>query len=128
MSLGVLPLVELPSMRVQAFHCPTTVGGPTTGNVAVALHVGTDLIIVVNDAVSINGQTVAQGTSTVGSITFTVEASGQVLVRMQDGSSLKSKRRYAQQMASGARAPATPRAPTRALTARVLLAQGTSKT
>jgi hypothetical protein len=127
MELGILPLVELPGMRVQAYHCPTVVGGPTSGNAAVVLLAGTDLIMVVGGTASINGQTVAQGTSTVGTYAFTV-STAKVVVRLSDGSSLTSRRRNTQQMASGARASATPRALTRALTAPVLLAQDTSKT
>ena len=109
MSLGVLPLVELPGMRVQAFHCATQVGGPTAGNAGVVLLAGSDLIMVVGSTVSINGQSVAQGISTVGSTTFEVKANGAVLVRLQDGSSLTSIRRNAQQMTSGAPPSATPR-------------------
>ena len=127
MSLGVLPLVELPGMRVQAFHCPTQVGGPTAGNAGVVLLAGSDLIMVVGMTVSINGQTVAQ-TSTVGSTSFTVNANGHIVVRLQDGSSLKSIRRNAQQMTSGApplrhasRVDVFPQT-------LVLSAQGTSKT
>ena len=109
MSLGVLPLVELPGMRVQGFHCPTSVGGPTSGNAGVVLLAGSDLIMVVGSTASINGQSVAQGTSTVGSATFTVNANGHIVVRLQDGSSLTSTRRNAQQMTSGAPPSATPR-------------------
>ena len=127
MSLGVLPLVELPGMRVQAFHCPTSVGGPTSGNVGAVLLAGSDLVMVVGSTASINGQSVAHGTSTVGSITFTVNANGHIVVRMQDGSTLTSRRRNAQQMTSGA--PPPRRAPRADAHRRplVLSAQGTSK-
>ena len=108
MELGVLPLVELPNMRVQGYHCPTVAGGPTSGNVAVVLLAGTDLIMVVGSTASVNGQTVAQGTSTVGSTSFAVNAQqGHIVVRLQDGSSLTSTRRNAQQMTSGAPPSAT---------------------
>ena len=104
MELGVLPLVELPGIRVQGYHCPTVAGGPTSGNAAVVLLAGTDLIMVVGSTASINGQTVAQGMSTVGGYTFTV-SSAKVVVRLSDGSSLTSRQRNTQQMKSGAQAP-----------------------
>ena len=126
MELGVLPLVELPSMRVQGYHCPTVAGGPTSGNVAVVLLAGTDLIMVVGSTASVNGQTVAQGTSTVGGYAFSV-STAKVVVRLSDGSSLTSRRRNSNQMKSGARATARPHLSTRRKPPCLPPAQATSK-
>ena len=49
MGLGVFPLVELPNVRVHAFHCPVNTGGNHDGAstvAAVAMHAGNSRIVI----------------------------------------------------------------------------------
>ena len=53
MGLGVFPMVDLPNVRVESFHCPVLTGGDIGASTiaGLAMRVGSDTIVVRGDNV-----------------------------------------------------------------------------
>lgn len=62
--LGVFPLINLSlsDVQVQAFHCPIA-GSTASWNKALALRVNSDVLVVHENAIRVNGQLIGQGTT-----------------------------------------------------------------
>ena len=87
---GVFPLVTLPGLTVQAYHCPATTGWVGASlNVAVAVSDGTDTVAVVGNTAFFNGKSLAtQGVSTLPGGVGTVSVSSSKVDVALSGSHL----------------------------------------
>merc|ERR1711871_1240745 len=62
MGLGVFPMVDLPHVRVETFHCPVKAGGyPGASTIAaVAMRVRNDTVILRGGDVTVNGESMTK--------------------------------------------------------------------
>ena len=91
MGLGVFPLVELPGVKAETFHCPATMGwvGAST-NVAVAIsvnrrpvpgeRVGADVVRIVGRDVTLNGMHIPSGVWSNDDVSIVHNGNGHVEV------------------------------------------------
>ena len=103
MGLGVYPLVELPDLTAQSWHCHATQGWDhASTNVGVAMRAGSDTVTIIGDAVTINGLLMPSGTSRFGGLTLVNDGLGSVRVSAdRHGVALRSIRRATRNIPTG---------------------------
>ena len=92
--LGVFPLVELPDVKAQTFHCPATrVWNGASTIAGVAIRIGNDVVTIIGGEVSGNGAVLSGSSGVVGGLTVTTPSSNKVRVETASGMWLESQLR-----------------------------------